>query len=232
MAHERLLIESGEIVVGIDEVGRGALAGPLFVGAVVARGDLDPPEGLADSKALTARRRESLIDPLMAWSADWAIGSVEAGEIDAWGLRSALAVAATRALDRLSLRPTFALIDGPLNLLESPASDFSDWSEPSEGSRPPLTYAGLAHRAVVRGDQRCASIAAAAVIAKVARDRLMAELDEEFPAYGWAANKGYGTPAHLEALARWGPCALHRRTWSLPAAGVARGLRPDAATPS
>ena len=97
---ERTLLARGEIVVGIDEVGRGALAGPMTVGAVAICGDSAPPEGLNDSKLLSAAQRESLVEPLRQWAAAWSLGSVSAGEIDAWGLRLALAVAATRAIDR------------------------------------------------------------------------------------------------------------------------------------
>ena len=107
LVHERVLLDQGEVVVGIDEVGRGALAGPLVVGAVVVTDRLAPPESLNDSKLLTPLVREELVAPLEHWAADWSLGSVSAAEIDAWGLRLALAVAATRALDglRVTLTP-------------------------------------------------------------------------------------------------------------------------------
>src|ERR1019366_9151249 len=120
LAFERVLLDRGEVVVGIDEVGRGALAGPMTVGAVVVRSDEPPPEGLDDSKLLSPARRASLVAPLHQWAAEWSLGSVSAAEIDDWGLRLALAVAATRALNGLESAPTHALIDGSFNLLRSP----------------------------------------------------------------------------------------------------------------
>lgn len=198
-------------MVGIDEVGRGALAGPMTVGAVAICREEAPPEGLNDSKLLTRVRRESLVEPLGQWAAAWSLGSVSACEIDAWGLRLALAVAATRALNALSLVPTHALIDGPFNLLRAPANVAF-----GEELGPELRYGSLPVTTIVKGDQRCATIAAASVLAKVHRDAMMVALDAESGAYGWAANKGYGAPAHLEALRRNGPSPHHRQSWSLP----------------
>ena len=208
---ERPLLERGEIVVGIDEVGRGALAGPLTVGAVVLTCCAAPPEGLNDSKLLSAARRQALVEPLEAWAAAWSLGSVSASEIDAWGLRLALAVAATRALDGLRVRPTHALIDGPFNLLHSPTDISFGVTRPPE-----LHYRNLTATTIVKGDRLSASIAAAAVLAKVHRDLVMVELDREFAAYDWAHNKGYGASAHLDALRTWGPNDHHRRSWRLP----------------
>jgi ribonuclease HII len=215
LAFERPLVTRGEVVVGIDEVGRGALAGPLTVGAVVVRDDLTPPPGLTDSKLLTSTQRESLVEPIKAWATDWALGSASAGEIDAWGLRVALAVAATRAIGALRVVPTFALLDGTFNLLGAPL-DVAFGADPL----PLLAYADLAHRCVVKGDRRCASIAAASVLAKVHRDGEMTGLDEEFRPYGWAHNKGYGSPDHLEALRCLGATDHHRRSWRLPELNV------------
>lgn len=212
LAYERPLIGRGEVVVGLDEVGRGALAGPVTVGAVVVVDDSPPPVGLRDSKCLTPLQRARLVGPLERWAADWSLGSASADEIDEWGLRTALTVAATRALDGLSRRPTFALLDGPVNFLDAPSD-----VRLAESIPPMLRYSSLAHRAIVRGDQVSAAIAGAAVLAKVHRDALMGSLEGAFD-YGWAANKGYGVPEHLDALRRVGPCAQHRRTWRLPAA--------------
>ena len=117
---EAPLLERGERVVGIDEVGRGALAGPLVVGAVLLSEFNPIPEGLTDSKLLSAVRRTALEDPIKAWCQSWGIGWASAREIDEWGMRTALAVAATRALNELTEKPTVALIDGNLNLLISP----------------------------------------------------------------------------------------------------------------
>jgi ribonuclease HII len=161
---------------------------------------------------LSRAQRDALVGPIREWAAAWALGWASAQEIDWWGLRTALAVAATRALGALATRPDFCLVDGSFNLLRAPAD------RPLEGPSPPaLTYAELDCRAVVRGDGVCASIAAASVLAKVSRDRVMVDLDERYPAYGWRRNKGYGAPEHLDALRRLGPSELHRVTWRLPA---------------
>ena len=211
LCHERELLACGEVVVGVDEVGRGALAGPLTVGVVVITSLAPPPRRLTDSKLLTSAQREALEAPLRDWALDWSLGSVSSSEIDDWGLRLALAVAATRALDGLVVRPTFALLDGSFNLLRAPLDVLSGVAPP-----PDLAYADLAHETVVKGDARCATIAAASVLAKVQRDRVMVELDRQFGDFDWARNKGYGAPAHLEALRRHGPTDQHRTSWKLP----------------
>lgn len=211
LEYERALLDRGEVVVGIDEVGRGALAGPMTVGAVVVCGADLPPERLNDSKLLTPVRRTSLVEPIRQWAAEWSLGSVSASEIDAWGLRLALAVAATRALDGLTSVPTYGLIDGSFNLLSSPLDVGFGVVRP-----PPLRYASLPATTIVKGDQRCATIAAASILAKVHRDSVMVELHEAHAEYQWASNKGYGVPAHLEAIRRHGPSSHHRRTWRLP----------------
>jgi ribonuclease HII len=216
LAYERVLLDEGHFVVGIDEVGRGALAGPLTVGAVVLRVDAPPPIGLGDSKTLTARQREELVEPIEQWCAEWSLGSVSAFEIDRWGLRLALAVAATRALAGLTLVPTHALIDGSFNLLDAPLR----LDDESQGA-PALSYAELSHTTVIKGDAVCASIAAASVLAKVHRDGVMRRLSDEFPAYGWDANKGYGVATHREVIAEIGPCGYHRQTWRLTSDEVA-----------
>jgi ribonuclease HII len=211
MVMERAAIGAGRVVVGVDEVGRGALAGPLTVGAVVLTGDAPPPPGLADSKTLSAAQREALVEPITTWAAAWSLGWSSAEEIDQWGLRTALAVAATRALAGLATRPDLCLVDGTVNLLRARLEHGVDVPSP-----PPLAYATLDCRPVVRGDGACASIAAASVLAKVSRDRLMVDLDQAHPAFGWRRNKGYGAPEHLAALRRIGPTDLHRRSWRLP----------------
>jgi ribonuclease HII len=202
-------------VVGIDEVGRGALAGPLMVGAVVLNEMRDAPPGLADSKVLTASQRETLVPLIEAWASAVAVGVATAGEIDQWGLRMALALATDRALSALNMRPVRALIDGPLNLLRAPVLV-------SLGAPPPmLRWTELPVVNVVRGDQRCASISAAAIVAKVRRDAFMRQLHEQSPLYGWYSNKGYGSLEHRRSLAAYGPSDWHRRTWALPELGAA-----------
>ncbi len=222
MAAERAALRDGRVVVGVDEVGRGALAGPLAVGAVVVTRPRSAPEGLDDSKALTEREREALEAPLDGWATAWALGWASAQEIDWWGLRTALAVAASRALEGLGTRPDLCLVDGPVNLLRSSLQCPLDAPAP-----PPLAFADLECRPVVRGDATCATIAAASVLAKVARDRLMVELDARYPDYGWRRNKGYGAPEHLAALRRLGPSAEHRRSWRLPGLEEGPGEGPS-----
>lgn len=201
-------------VVGIDEVGRGALAGPLMVGAVVVDCLRGAPQGLADSKALTASQREQLVPLIEEWARAMAVGVATAEEIDAWGLRTALAVATDRAISALSVRPSAALIDGPLNLLRPP-------SIMCFGDEPPmLAWSALPVLTIVKGDQRAATISAAAIIAKVRRDALMRDLHGEAPIYGWRANKGYGSLEHRRALAEHGPTRWHRQSWALPEIGA------------
>ena len=208
---ERNLLDRGEVVVGLDEVGRGALAGPMTVGAVVVTTDTVPPAGLNDSKLLSASKRNALVEPLKAWAADWSLGSVTSSEVDQWGIRLALAVAATRAIEGLRIAPSHALIDGSFNLLMAPLDVGFGVASPPE-----LKYSRLRAIMIVKGDQKCASIAAAAVLAKVNRDQFMVGLHESNPEFGWASNKGYGAPDHLEALRLKGPSPFHRTSWKLP----------------
>ncbi len=207
---EAPLLERGERVVGIDEVGRGALAGPLVVGAVLLSEFNPIPEGLTDSKLLSAVRRTALEDPIKAWCQSWGIGWASAREIDEWGMRTALAVAATRALNELTEKPTVALIDGNLNLLISPIQ------RESELEIPELPYGSMPVSTLIKGDRKSGAIAAASVLAKVARDRFMRELSTRYPNYGWERNKGYGTESHMQAIREFGACDQHRQSWKLP----------------
>ncbi|NNN01718.1 MAG: ribonuclease HII [Acidimicrobiaceae bacterium] len=211
MVYETALLANGEVVVGIDEVGRGALAGPLVVGAVALSELRVPPGGLNDSKLLTSKQRDALVGPLEDWATEFALGWASAEEIDSWGIRVSLAVAATRAIDQMAVRPTHALIDGSFNLLRAPLD-----VPMGSASPPPFTYAELRSTIIVKGDQRSATIAAASVLAKVQRDRYMREIAIGYEDFGWAQNKGYGAAGHMEAIRRLGPCLHHRRSWKLP----------------
>lgn len=176
-------------IAGLDEVGRGPLAGPVVAAAVV----LDPgnvPEGLADSKALSAPRREALFTAILA-GADVGIATVSHAEIDTINIRQASLLAMCRALAALPCTPDMALVDG---------------------NDPPRLPCAV--EAVVKGDASIASIAAASIVAKVVRDRLMRRLSDSFPAYGFASNAGYSTAIHLTALTREGPCPFHRRSFA------------------
>lgn len=211
LQYERPLVARGEVVVGVDEVGRGALAGPITVGALVVMSDSPPPHGLNDSKLLTRKQREALVEPLIAWAEAWSLGSASASEIDMWGIRVALAVAATRALEGLTRAPSYALVDGPLNILNAPGGVKLGVEPP-----PVMKYHSLPAMTLVKGDQRSACIAGAAVLAKVSRDRWMSNLGDSYPEYGWGRNKGYGAGPHLAALRQYGPTPEHRKSWNLP----------------
>jgi ribonuclease HII len=202
---EEALWASGlRLVAGVDEVGRGPLAGPVYAAAVV----LDPcaaPARIADvrdSKVLTAAERERLADLIRAEALAYGIGWATVGEIDGWGITLANRMAMARALAALPVRPQYVLIDGP------------------SGIKTPHPQ-----RAIVDGDATCASIAAASIVAKVARDAVMCALDGLYPEYGFAGHKGYATREHLERLARYGASPQHRRSWPRVQM-AARGLIP------
>jgi ribonuclease HII len=192
---ERLMARGVWPVAGVDEVGRGPLAGPVVVAAVV----LDPtriPDGLADSKLLPAEERERLYD-LILMSSHVAVASVPARDIDATDIRKATLTAMGRALGALPVMPMMALVDGI--------------------DRPP---APCPVEAIVKGDATVASIAAAAIVAKVTRDRMMRRLCERFPLYGFSRHKGYATPEHRAAIAAHGPCPFHRMSFAPLKPGV------------
>lgn len=178
-------------VAGIDEVGRGPLAGPVHAAAVI----LNPrklPKGIDDSKAMSEAKRDAAFDEIMRKALAVGIGMASVEEIDGINILQATMLAMTRAVDALAVRPVFALVDG---------------------NRVP---AGLTcpAQAVIKGDAKVLSIAAASIIAKVTRDRLMNELDIAFPGYHWAKNKGYGTADHMEALIRLGATPHHRTSFA------------------
>lgn len=212
LGYESALWDAGaRVVIGIDEVGRGALAGPVSVGLVaVARCDTWP-DGLADSKQLTARAREALISPLSAFGVGRTVGHASAAEIDEVGIIGALRLAGVRGLAVLATEGVVAdavLLDGTHDWLTAPPADlFSSATDDAE--TPPVTM-------VVKGDGLCASIAAASVIAKVERDAIMRAAHVEHPHFGWEGNKGYGAAAHLDAIRKHGPSDWHRVSWKLP----------------
>lgn len=216
-------------VGGMDEVGRGALAGPVSVGVVVVdAATRSAPPGLDDSKRLSALERERLAPKLARWAPAWAVGHASNDEIDAWGILVALRVAGLRALGALSLAPERVLLDGTYDWLHRPVpapreETLFDAFDPPEAG--PVELETLAPAAppvdlMPKADRRCAAVAAASVLAKVERDRLMSELGERDHRWGWQHNKGYSAPEHLAALAEHGPCTWHRRSWRLPLGGV------------
>jgi ribonuclease HII len=179
------------LIAGVDEAGRGPLAGPVFVAAVI----LDPARrinGLADSKVLTAERREVLAARIRARAIAFSVIAIEVADIDRYNIFHATMLGMSRALAALAPVPTLALIDGNHLPRELPCTA----------------------RAIVDGDASERAISAASILAKVARDQHMCELDALHPGYGFAQHKGYSTPEHLEALQRLGPCAQHRRSFA------------------
>jgi ribonuclease HII len=203
-AQEEEFWTRGRHVAGVDEAGRGPLAGPVVAAAVV----LDPArpiEGLRDSKLLTPRQRRELARVIRTQAVCWGVCRVSSERIDALNILEATWAAMRRALSRLTVPPAVVLVDGRLRL-------------PGIAST---------QRAIVGGDRRCASIAAASILAKVTRDSFMIRADRRYPGYGFRIHKGYATAFHLEALGRLGPCPLHRRSFH----GVVRVLGIEPALP-
>jgi ribonuclease HII len=207
---ESWLLAAGHALVGgVDEVGRGAWAGPLVVGVVVVDSATGPaPDGTRDSKAMSALRRRALRPELSTWCVAWALGEASAREIDRIGLTSALSLAALRAVIALPVSPTALIVDGPV--------DFLSERLVACGHTPPVI------RPIVGADDRCATVAAASVLAKVARDAEMCTLARRFPRYGFDLHKGYGTRSHALAVATHGLSTQHRRTWSYATADASR----------
>ena len=189
---ERLIAQGYRLIAGIDEVGRGPLAGPVVAAAVILPLEERPSwlSRVRDSKQLAPSQRESIFDRMLESGVAFGVGSVSHEVIDERGIAPATRLAMRRAIEHLSTRPDYLLID----FMHLP------------GIRIP-------QKGLVDGDSLCLSIATASIVAKVTRDRLMVELDSQFPGYGLAQHKGYGTSEHLEALQRLGPCAIHRKTF-------------------
>lgn len=202
IAFERPHWEQGACVAGIDEVGRGAWAGPVTLAAVVLPTDRRVYK-LRDSKRLSHDQREHLARRIRDVALGIGIGHASNAEIDRIGMGPAMRLAARRAVDALPERPEVLLLDGNWDFL----ADY-----------------GTRNETIVRGDDRSASIAAASIVAKVTRDAMMREADRPHTGYGFASNKGYPAPIHREALRRIGPCVLHRHSWAPIAALAQRAL--------
>lgn len=235
LEHEKRLFEVGaRAVVGIDEVGRGSMAGPVSVGVAILSPDATlEVSGLIDSKALSPARRESMVPEIRRWCAV-EVGHVDPQDVDALGMTLSLRLAAQRALAALArrgYRADAALLDGKHDWFTPPQEDLFSALAPDpaqahynallaqawEGAGAAGEPAQMPVTMVIKGDYKCASIAAASVVAKVERDELMVQLDTRYPGYGWAKNKGYGSAAHREAISVQGPSPQHRLSWSLPA---------------
>ncbi len=207
---EKSMLRSGtRLLCSVDEVGRGALSGPVTVGMVLIDGSVRRPlPGVRDSKLLTPDARVALVPRIRRWVVAYSVGHASAAEIDDIGIIAALRRAGRRALAALPERPDAILLDGSHDWLSSPAqADLFD-SECAEQIAPVTTR--------IKADLTCASVAAASVLAKTERDDLMVGLSREHPDYGWHENKGYATPEHMDAIRRFGSCAQHRRSWRLP----------------
>ena len=179
-----------QLVAGVDEAGRGPLAGPVIAAAVILD-ERDRIPGLADSKTLSERRREQLADVIMEKALAWSIGRADHLEIDRLNILNASLLAMQRAIDGLSVTPGRVLVDGN----RCPDTDY------------PAT-------AIIQGDRTQACISAASILAKVNRDREMLEMDRHYPGYGFARHKGYPTRQHVRALSERGPCPIHRRSFA------------------
>ncbi len=193
------------LIAGVDEAGRGPLAGPVVAAAVILD-DLDPIAGLADSKKLTARKRELLFDEIRARSLCFAVAQASVEEIDRLNILQATLLAMRRAVEGLRLSPKLVLVDG---------------------NRLPVLP--MRCEAIVKGDALIAAISAASILAKVSRDHWCREYDLRYPAYGFASHKGYGTAQHLSALKSHGACPEHRKTFR-PVTEVLTGAAPEVAT--
>lgn len=192
------------LVAGLDEVGRGAWAGPVSVGVVVHRFDRRPPRGIRDSKLLSEPQREAMYPKVAAWCTEWAVGHAGPEECDALGMTRALRLAARRALGELSVMPHVVLMDGNHDYVTDPDPD----PDPDAPPTKPTV------RTIVKGDATCVSIAAASILAKVTRDRMMRSWAESFPPFDFERNKGYPSPSHRTALSGFGLTSIHRRSWS------------------
>ena len=203
LAFEKDCWAQGEsVVVGMDEVGRGAWAGPLTIGAAVVPKDRRVMK-VRDSKMLTEDEREALFDRIAGWCEAWSIGLASEVECDTLGMSAAQKLAARRALDGLGVRPDRVLLDG-------------SWDFVGGGNT----------TLIVKGDAKCVTIAAASILAKVTRDRIMRAEARNFPSFDFELNKGYPCPRHKIALAAYGPTSIHRRSWvfmdSIPWTGIPR----------
>ena len=190
LEYERALYAKGyEFVCGIDEAGRGPLCGPVVAAAVILKKD-DHIEGVNDSKKLTEKKREELFEIIKERAVAWSVGIVDEEIIDRINILEATRLAMKKAVEGLSVKPDFALVDAekkvPIDVPYSP---------------------------IIKGDALSESIAAASIIAKVTRDHMIIELDKEYPEYGFAKNKGYGTKEHTEAILKYGLCKAHRRSF-------------------
>jgi ribonuclease HII len=215
---EKSFFEQGKkAVAGIDEVGRGCLAGPVSIGVCLVNPQTaDIPKGLQDSKLISAKIRKDLVPQIKDWALDYAIGHSSNKEIDSLGLSVALRLAAGRALAGLKNKPDAVILDGKHNWLLGKNPDlFQDFplEVKSELDNLDNFLKNLTITSKIKADQSCASVSAASVLAKVERDELITQLAQNYKEYGWDSNKGYASAGHLSAIEQLGPTEYHRISW-------------------
>ncbi|MFS0887118.1 ribonuclease HII [Aeromicrobium sp. 179-A 4D2 NHS] len=208
---ERRLLREGRVALACaDEVGRGALCGPVTIGVVVVTEQTrTAPQGVRDSKLLTPAAREALVPKIRRWAPVHGVGHASPAEIDQYGIIAAMRLAGHRALAQLATQPDAVLLDGNHDYLSVPEQSALFGPPDLRDDLPPVTT-------MIKADMKCAAVAAASILAKTARDAILVELAAEHPQYGWELNKGYSAPEHIAALAEHGPTVHHRRSWSLP----------------
>lgn len=188
---ENKLYQSGtKLIAGIDEAGRGPLAGPVVVGLVIMKPD-SLIEGINDSKKVSEKKREILYEKIIEEAIDWSVGIVDQKEIDEINILNATKKALKKAIMDLKVKPERIVVDALEN----------------------IDTCGIPYTSIIKGDAKIYSISAASIIAKVTRDRIMKEYDEVYPEYGFSGHKGYGTAKHIQAIKEFGPCALHRQSF-------------------
>ena len=188
---ERELLNKGiTLIAGIDEAGRGPLAGPVVVGIAIMP-ENSMIEGVNDSKKVSEKKREKLYDLITQEAIAWNVGIADQNEIDEINILNATKLALTRAIDGLKIKPDLILVDALTN----------------------INTLGIPYKSIIKGDAKEYSIAAASILAKVTRDRMMREYDEIYPQYGFSGHKGYGTAKHIAAIKEYGPCILHRKSF-------------------
>ena len=186
----KLYDDKVKYIAGIDEAGRGPLAGPVVVGVVILPKD-SMIEGVNDSKKIPEKKREKVYEEIVKEAIDWSVGIVDQKEIDEINILNATKKALTIAISNLKIKPDLILVDALTN----------------------IDTQGIKYRSIIKGDAKEYSIAAASIIAKVTRDRIMQQWDEIYPEYGFASHKGYGTAKHIQAIKENGPCMIHRKTF-------------------
>ena len=187
---EKLHSNGVKLIAGIDEAGRGPLAGPVVIGIAIMP-ENSMIEGVNDSKKVSEKKREKLYDLITQEAIAWNVGIADQNEIDEINILNATKLALTRAIDGLKIKPDLILVDALTN----------------------INTLGIPYKSIIKGDAKEYSIAAASILAKVTRDRMMREYDEIYPQYGFSGHKGYGTAKHIAAIKEYGPCILHRKSF-------------------